>query len=443
MYHSLLYQLLTAMPRLQDDFLLLNSAMEQHGPPGAEFWRVEFLKHLLTMAVEKLGGQKLMCFIDALDECEENQVRDMLECLEQLESSAVENGISFHVYLSSRHYPHISIEKGIYLVIEDQEGHGQDIEKHVNSKLRPGKGKRMEQVKAEILERASRVFLWVVLVVQLLNEAYDHRQIYALRKRLKELPNDLDHLFADILTRDNKNKDELVLCLQWILYARKPLTGPELYFATISGIDPSELGPWDPNEITIEDIEKFVLGCSKGLAEFTRTKNRAIQFIHESVRDFLLSRNGLEKLQSEKGSNIAGRSHQSLKDCCHKYLEMAMSQLLHFGQPLDFDKPLPPASTYEASKLRKAACEKFSLIEYGVRNLFYHADAAQGYGISQETFLADQKETFPSCENCSDDVDVPPWFRHYVHLSNLVDHFEIRRYTSDVTMLYFMADTGL
>lgn len=184
-----------------------------------------------------------MCFIDALDECEEDQARGMVECLERIGSSAVVNGISFHVYLSSRHYPYISIEKGIYIIIESRESHGQDIEKYVNSKLKDKKGKRMEQVKAEILERASGVFLWVVLVIQLLNEAYDHGQIYALRKRLKEIPNDLDDLFVDILTRDNKNKDELILCLQWILYARRPLKGLELYFAIISRIVPSELGP--------------------------------------------------------------------------------------------------------------------------------------------------------------------------------------------------------
>ena len=85
--------------------------MESHGRLEAERWIIEELKYLLTTAVENLGEQKLMCFIDALDECEENQVREMVEFLEQLGHSAVTNGINFHVCLSSRHYPHISIEE--------------------------------------------------------------------------------------------------------------------------------------------------------------------------------------------------------------------------------------------------------------------------------------------------------------------------------------------
>jgi hypothetical protein len=133
--------------------------MESHGGLEGGRWKIEELKCLLTTAVENLGNQELMCFIDALDECEENQVRDMVECLEQLGSSAVAKGIRFHVCLSSRHYPHIGIEKGLDLVIENQEGHGQDIEKYVHSKLKAGKGKRIEEVKKEILERASGVFL--------------------------------------------------------------------------------------------------------------------------------------------------------------------------------------------------------------------------------------------------------------------------------------------
>jgi len=48
----------------------------------------------------------------------------------------------------------------------------------------------------------------VVLVVKILNEAFDHEQIYALSKRLREIPRDFDDLFAEILTRDNKNKDD-------------------------------------------------------------------------------------------------------------------------------------------------------------------------------------------------------------------------------------------
>jgi hypothetical protein len=57
--------------------------------------------------------------------------------------------------LSSRHYPHIGIEKGIQLIMEGRQGHEQDIAKYVNSKLKAKRGKKIDGVKAEILSRAS------------------------------------------------------------------------------------------------------------------------------------------------------------------------------------------------------------------------------------------------------------------------------------------------
>jgi hypothetical protein len=81
-------------------------------------WDIGELKTILTPAIENLGQQHLICFIDALDECEKGQVRDMVGFLEHLGHVAVSSGIRLNIYLSGRHYPHISIEKGIELVIE-------------------------------------------------------------------------------------------------------------------------------------------------------------------------------------------------------------------------------------------------------------------------------------------------------------------------------------
>ena len=423
MYRSLLFQLLTAVPDLQKVFIPLASAKQKFGKIYG--WDIEELKAILASTIENLGQQHLTCFIDALDECEEDQVRDMVSFLERLGQVAVSSGIRLNIYLSSRHYPHISIEKGIKLIMEGQQGHDQDIAKYVNSKLKAGRGKQFDGVKAEILSRASGVFLWVVLVVQMLNKAYDHGQIYALQRRLREIPDKLDDLFADILTRDGENREELVLCLQWILYAQRPLKRPELYFAIMSGIEPAELTEWDPEEITTMDMEKFILSCSKGLAEVTKTKDQTVQFIHESVRDFLLRRNGLSKLQSDLGSNVAGLSHEQLKQCCYRYIAIDMSQQL----PLN--TPLPAALSEEAKNLRMLVSEKFPFLEYAVHTMLNHADAAEGYGVSQKVFL----ESFS--------YHTRPGFRAWISLNNLLERYGIRQHTLEASVLYILAEKNL
>jgi len=102
-----------------------------------------------------------MCFVDTLDECAEDQVRDMVEFLERLGDLAISTSFRFHVYLSSRHYPHISIDKGLSLIMEDQEGNGQDIAKYVNSKLKAGRRKKVEESKQKFLkERPEYFFGW-------------------------------------------------------------------------------------------------------------------------------------------------------------------------------------------------------------------------------------------------------------------------------------------
>jgi hypothetical protein len=62
--------------------------------------------------------------------------------------------------------------------------------------------------------------------------------MYALRRRLQEIPGDLHELFRTILTRDSRNKDELMLCIQWVLFAKQPLNPEQLYFAVLLGVKP-------------------------------------------------------------------------------------------------------------------------------------------------------------------------------------------------------------
>ena len=217
-----------------------------------------------------------MCFIDALDECDERQIRDMVTFSQHLGELAVLDGIRFQVCFSSRHYPHITIRKGLSLVLEGQEGHIQDITSYIDSELKIGHSKLAEQIRLELQEKASRVFMWVVLVVNILNKEHDDGRIHALRQRLRDILGDLHKLFRDILTRDDCNRNELLLCIQWLLFARQPLKPEELYFAILSGIEPRDLLKWDSDVITIDAIKRFILNSSKGLAEITKARTLSV-----------------------------------------------------------------------------------------------------------------------------------------------------------------------
>ena len=410
MYRSLLFQILKLFPHLQT----VLDCLRPNVPREGEIYRWEKydLQNLFTAAIQNLGQRRLICFIDALDECEEDQIRDLVAFLENLGRLATSLRIHFYVCLSSRHYPHISIENGVELTLEDQEDHTHDITRYLNGTLRTGRGKQSEQIKEELLQRSSGVFLWVVLVVQILNKEYDHGRIHGLRKRLREIPDGLEKLFEEILTRDQENMKELILCLQWILYAKYPLRQEEVYYAILSGTDPKALTSTS-EEITTQDMERFILSCSKGLAETTRLKERTVQFIHESVREFLLGKHGLNKLKLELE---CGLSQDRLKQCCYNCMMIDTSEYLPSSMEL------PTASSEEGRVLRESTSKKLPFLKYAVQNVLYHADVADGQGISQKAFV----KKFA--------------LSNWIMLDNLFEKYQIRRHTSRASLLYVLAE---
>src|SRR6266487_7018628 len=113
---------------------------------------------------------------------------------------------------------------------------------------------------------------------------------------------------------------ELQLCTQWVLFAVRPLKPQELYFAVHIGVGQSISTSWDADgistswdtdSISLDDMHRFVQSSSKGLAEVTKSKEPTVQFIHESVRDFLL-KDGRWKLWSTLAEQFVGHSHEIL-----------------------------------------------------------------------------------------------------------------------------------
>jgi ankyrin repeat protein len=413
-YRSLLLQLLERLPALQDVFNSLSLSTSNIN--AYHQWSIESLETLLGQAIQGLGEIPVMCFIDALDECKEDQIRDMISFFERIGKLAVLSRIRFQVCFSSRHYPHITIQKGLDLVLEGQEGHSQDIVNYISSELKIGHSKIAEQIRTELQEKASGIFMWAVLVGKILNKEYDSGRMHALRRRLQEIPSDLHDLFRDILTRDSQNRDELVLCIQWVLFSRQPLSPAQLYFAILSGIEPEALSTLDSDK---DVIKRFILNSSKGLVEITTSKIQKVQFIHESVKDFLVKENGLKDILPDLGGNFQGQSHERLKLCCLNYMNMDVFT------PLAIPESLPKASSQNAESLRQSATGTFPFLDYAVRNVLYHADVAAGCGIAQENLI----QSFP--------------LDRWIKLDNLFEKHNIRRHTEDVSLLYVLAEGNM
>jgi ankyrin repeat protein len=412
MYRSLLHQLLSVDPSLLSVF---DGPCFTSGTKSAQrLWSVEVLKEVFSLAIQSSPGKRITCFLDALDECDEAEIRDMISFFERVSEVAVEAGVDVLFCFASRHYPHITMRNGLSLVVEGQEEHGHDISHYLDSELRIGHSALAEAIREEIRSKAQSVFLWVVLVVQILNKEYDGGRIKALRRRLKEIPSNLHHLFRDILTRDSRNPHALLLCIQWVLFAKRPLSPSELYCAVQAGIETNEPDDMDIEDLSEDDIGRFVLDSSKGLVEITRACNRQVQFIHESVKDYLHRSNGLSDVWNGGSGNFEGSSHDILKSCCVKYARFCN------------DNDLPhKAGLAKASARTEVWKSRYPFLDYTIRYTLSHADEAQEKGVDQTQFL----DGFP----------LDDW----LHLCNQIAKFSTRQYPpgSSIFQLFAEHDT--
>lgn len=399
MYRSLLHQLFGAywdLPSILDRPEFRAKTEDTH-------LAVDNLKALLKAAVLKLNRRRLTCFIDALDECDEQQALEMIYFLEELTKISTKNDIPLRICLSSRPYPHMLIPISILLTLEDQPGHTTDMESYISNNLRIEDPNLAEELKLKIIQKASGVFMWVVVVIPILND-YDRWGRPTIKRQLEELPDTLTIIFKDILTRDKNNPDDLLFSVLWVLYAKWPLTPEEYYHALWSGLHLR--GHADAEIPDLSDtfvqrkINRYVVTSSKGLVEVTKSSVPTVQFIHETVRDFLLKENGLEYLLPHSGPGRNSICHDMLKQCCDAYLSLCS---IH-----DIDG----AGSHGSHPFRR----------YCSLNILHHANAAAEH-VPQRSFLTE--------------LDLPI----------LVQGFRVFqkpcKYTPAVSLTYILAREGL
>ncbi|KAK0649684.1 hypothetical protein B0T16DRAFT_410564 [Cercophora newfieldiana] len=416
-YRSILLQLLEKAPELR-------SAMDHLIGSGFRYidrygWNVECLTQILVSVVGLLK-RSVKCFVDALDECDETEVREMVRFFEHLGETAnsAEAEGRLHLCFSSRHYPSIVPKRGLQVTLEDREEHHNDIARYVESELRLGNSLQTEEITAMILSRCSNIFLWAALVIPILNREYANGRMAALRKRLDSVPPGLDDLFDMILTRDNENMDELRVCIQFILFSVAPLTPQGLSVAVQLGLDQGFDTRVDPKQISMADYRRYVDSSSKGLAEVTRSSRPTVQFIHESVRDFLLGKGGRRNRWSGFGDALnIGIAHDFLKRCCFAQLRAGFNA--HF-QDREFD-----SVQTDVTKEPKPKNAKYPFLEYAVMSVLEHANYAQGEGLLQTSFIND----FPLCS--------------WVLLHNMFETYQVRRHSIDVHPIYIFAHRNL
>ncbi|KAI1458222.1 hypothetical protein F4805DRAFT_141925 [Annulohypoxylon moriforme] len=439
LYQSLLSQLIKMFPKLEEIFIELGftdpEPIERHG------WQIQSLKNLFSRAIEKLKKDyKLVFYIDALDECPKDQVRDIVFFFQELGNLAMERGAPLHTCFSSRHYPNISVKKCIHLNLDSHYGHRRDLARYIDSTLVVDSSAPIYDIKYRILQKASGVFLWVVLTIPMLNKAFDSGKTYALKEQLEKLPSQLGFLFNDMFIRDSEDQKAMLLCIQLVLFARHPLSLQELYFAVNIGLDHTVA---QAKSISKEHMNRYILNSSKGLVEgisYSKWGTIHMQFIHESVRDFLLRGNELSSIWPHLKNKFVGESQEEIKRVCSKQIQSLISPTgaIRTYHPVPHG-PFDISSRTEARQYGEDLEREFPFLRYATLDVLFHSNEAQHFEVQQLDWI----QHFPlvgwtALFNMFMRGD---YVRKDMHRSAYNDYANL--YTPDVKMLYVLAHQNM
>lgn len=408
MYRSLLYQTFEAFNHLEERVPAYIKDREKLD------WSTEILEELFRRTVLDLQRDvSLACYIDALDECGTEDVRRAIGMLEDISESASSKGLHLWICISSRYYPSIKMRKHEEIRLEIQPEHIEDISRYVQTKLAVASPLKTELM-GNIKRRCFGVFLWVVLVVKILNNEDDAGSTPSeLRAILAAVPDELSRLFDSILEGSD---DALVVAMQCVLVSRRTLRLEELYFAIRASTGKLKSAIWQQADIDLQRMERFVVHTSRGLIELghalddpprrythdyesipgqippdseTRPPglrpSHAVQFIHDSVREYLFA-GGLAHLHQSLGQDVSARSHAEMSKCCQTYVQLGI--LDHYGFLGSAYQDKPPDKDVQHQFIGERM-EKFPLVDYAMEHGLSHLYLALSGGALDFVSLGD------------------------------------------------------
>ncbi|KAL5336356.1 hypothetical protein BJX70DRAFT_282640 [Aspergillus crustosus] len=349
LFRALLYQLLQADHDELSRFMEFFSHKLQ-SPDGAE-WTKEELKPFLSAMLTGSRSSRTLVFVDGLDECDGDGMRELALFFREITTIASAADTNLSICLSSREYPKISVEQCPEIRIDQL--NADDIRHYVHHRLKMAgviDHTGWPQLESSIVHRSAGVFLWVVIVVDVLLKDWDDGKSFRyLFRHLEETPPALEQLYEQILsTVEEKNIHITLRFFSWVVFANKPLRLVEWHhvLAWIRDKPPESLREWRESDAYTESawqLEQQIRSISRGLVEVKTRNNqlpiddegsifgeagslnseegetRTVRVIHSSLAEFFLSGRGLELL---KPFTYPGFGDISILTTCLEYIRM-------------------------------------------------------------------------------------------------------------------------
>ncbi|KAM6516691.1 hypothetical protein FALCPG4_014865 [Fusarium falciforme] len=372
LFRSVLHQLLLQVPEALTDLVdTFQQRCENAGKPGKQWqWHPRELQRFFESSLLKvLETRPLWLFVDALDECGEENARKLAkEFKSLLDSHSPTDLKEFRICFTCRHYPILDLD-GVFKICVEEENK-RDISTFVQDKLSLFRERTSSMIPDLITNRADGVFLWAWLMVnQVLDLELEGTGLKEIEATILSVPQELDNLYRELIR--NLGPDSLKL-IQWVCFATRPLTLDELRWALVIEIDCPHQSLYEcqsAGDYTSDDerMQRRVQTLSRGLAEVT-SDAKVVQFIHQSVKDFFVEK-GLSALdENAKTDLVVGIAHHRLSRACIRYLAM-----LEIGR----------SASHEPYSWRS----KFPFLHYAMASWVTHVRQSDARSVPQEDLL--------------------------------------------------------
>jgi len=368
MLRSLLYQLLRARRDMWDCYRKHFAQFKQLVP---QIWELESLKQIFDTIKSCKLPLTIYVLIDAMDESDQSRRAEIMDLLSGL-CDTEEGCIVLKILVASRPVPRIGSALGKHTSITLEDETKKDIICYSSERMTDicaelgVDKKQIQDIHFMIVERSLGVFLWVKLVLDELEDmAFDGCTLSEMGRRLESLPQDLNDLYAQMLAKLEKHLSPIAgtadtsRMLQWVAYSGRPLTLLELSEAVAA----SETHNISLNSLksrralNLDQAKRMVL---TRCGHFLEVKAGCVQFIHQTVREFLTSLPATSSFHMHKHESI-----KSIATTCLRYLKF-----IHYeSQQLEHVDPETKGSVPQFLKSSELALLNYAAYDPNPLNL--------------------------------------------------------------------------
>jgi len=429
---SLLYQIVAFYSAREENVFLQHVIGSQYRINDV-LWTVGELKAILQAIFTSDTVSRAILFIDALDECNADEVRDVGYYLLDLAKLANGAGVALDICVSRRDFPHIYLPNCPEIKVTNH--NLEDVGKYVNQRfdladLFPNDIGYRAELSNEITQRSNGVFLWVVIIVdQILRHRDEGMSRNYIRDATRTMPTSLEDVYANLLTETEllvqtpslpspwgsapprlSYSSKIIELFQWVLLAQRPLRVREWYYVLglISGgiTKSTSLASWRSSNESIEtddELERRIRTVSMGLIEVRQAisrdtegqdadsmvgragsldshdgESRVVQPIHESVRTFFLHGNAYKALGLESREEFIRVGHWRIMRRCLDFITVKeLEPYIKARAKHAFEKYAPAPKDPRQKQRVKHATRRLSTTSF--------CSSASSYGRSRDS----------------------------------------------------------